>query len=199
VLPRRSLVLGLVLAAALALASVALAANIQIRIEGKTKTIFGATEPRAVATNPLQALDAASLAGEFYFHVATTSFGPYVDQIGRYPAAGAAGWVFKVNGAMPPIAADQVQLKNGDRVLWYYAEFGPSGGGPATLHIKRGVDRCYQVVTQDDNGRERPASGATIVVGTKRYKPPFGRLCLRKAHPAVHATMPGAIRSNVVA
>ena len=36
----------------------------------------------------MQALDLASLRGEFYYHVTTTSFGPYVDQIGRHPGRG---------------------------------------------------------------------------------------------------------------
>src|SRR5439155_412019 len=35
-------------------------------------------------------------------HVASSSFGNYVDQIGFYPAGGSAGWVFKVDGASPP-------------------------------------------------------------------------------------------------
>ena len=39
-------------------------------MEGKTTTIFGATEPAlTTGTNALAALDAASLAGEFYYHV----------------------------------------------------------------------------------------------------------------------------------
>ena len=33
----------------------------------------------------MQALDLASLRGEFYYHVTTTSFGPYVDQIAARP------------------------------------------------------------------------------------------------------------------
>src|SRR5918912_4302154 len=129
---RRPLTFVLALLAALTVASAALAANVHIRVEGKTRTIFGATEPRIVASSPLQALDTASLAGEFYYHVTTTSFGPYVDQIGRYAAGGTSGWVFKVNGKMPPVGADQVQLQDGDDVLWYWADFGPNGGGPPT-------------------------------------------------------------------
>ncbi len=41
----------------------------------------------------------------------SSSFGNYVDQIGFYPGAGDAGWVFKVNGVSPPVGADQVQLE----------------------------------------------------------------------------------------
>ena len=67
-------------------------------------------------------------AGEFYYHVQQTSFGPYVDQIGLYAAAGQTGWVFKVNGKSPPVGADAVQLQDGDTVLWYWAQFGIAGG-----------------------------------------------------------------------
>src|SRR6266852_2115886 len=64
------------------------AVRVHVRVEGMTRTIFGPTAPVLdVKVNALDALDAASLAGEFYYHVESTSFGPYVDQIGRYAAA----------------------------------------------------------------------------------------------------------------
>ena len=127
------------LAALIALAALlvpsALGASVSVRVEGRTLSIFGSLETRFEAgANPMQALDLASLRGEFYYHVTTTSFGPYVDQIGRHSAGGTNGWVFKVNGASPPVGADQVQLNDGDRVLWYWATFGPTGG-PPTLHL----------------------------------------------------------------
>ena len=114
----------------------ALAARVSIRVEGRTQTIFGATEPRVEAGHALQALEAASALGEFYYHLAQSSFGRYVDQIGRYPAGGTSGWVFKVNGESPPVGADAVELRDGDRVLWYHATFG-STGGPPTLLLRR--------------------------------------------------------------
>ena len=43
---------------AVALPPAALAANVKIRVEGKTTTIFGAAQPRVTADNALQALDA---------------------------------------------------------------------------------------------------------------------------------------------
>ena len=46
-----------------ALAPAALAANVKIRVEGKTTTIFGPAQPTVTADNALQALDAASTAG----------------------------------------------------------------------------------------------------------------------------------------
>ncbi len=122
---RRLSILSVLLA--VILTPTALAANVSIRVEGKTTTIFGAAQPRIAADNALQALDVASTAGEFYYGTTTADFGTYVSQIGKYPAAGSAGWVFKVNGVSPPVGADKVTLKDGDVVLWYYATFGAPG------------------------------------------------------------------------
>ena len=66
------------------------------------------SEAHAAGTNALDALETASGIGEFYYHVQRTAFGPYVDQVGRNPASGQTGWVFKVNGQSPPVGADAV-------------------------------------------------------------------------------------------
>ena len=70
---RRIVVLSLLLLVALAPA--ALAANVKIRVEGKTTTIFGAVQPTIAADNALQALDVASTAGEFFYGTTTAEFG----------------------------------------------------------------------------------------------------------------------------
>ena len=134
------------LAALVALAALlvpsALAARVSVRVEGRSLSIFGSLEtPFEAGANAMQALDAASLRGEFYYHVAQSSFGPYVDQIGRHPAGGTNGWVFKVNGVSPPVGADKYELRDGDRVLWYWATFGPTGG-PPTLRLTRSGRNC---------------------------------------------------------
>jgi len=67
----RARLIALAALAVLVLAPSALAADVKIRVEGKTTTIFGATQPRVSADNALQALDAASVAGEFHYAVAT--------------------------------------------------------------------------------------------------------------------------------
>ena len=59
-----------VVAAALVIVPSAAAVRVHVRVEGKTHTIFGATAPLVtVKANPLDALEAASNAGEFYYHV----------------------------------------------------------------------------------------------------------------------------------
>ena len=192
---RRLVALSVILAVALTPA--ALAANVQIRVEGKTQTIFGAQQPRVSAANPLQALDLASTAGEFHYGMTTTDFGAYVSQIGKYAAAGSAGWVFKVNGVSPPVGADQVTLKDGDVVLWYYATFG-AAGGPPTLELQRLPGNCYVVQSVTDAGRRTRAAAATLVADGKRFRARNGRACIGKHAGLVRAIAPGAVRSNAV-
>jgi hypothetical protein len=194
---RRTLVSALAAAFLLIAPAAALAARVTIRVEGKTQTIF-APAPRALdAANALEALDLASLAGEFYYHLAASSFGPYVDQIGRFAGAGSTGWVFKVNGASPPVGADKVELKDGDVVLWYFAEFG-AAGGPPTLDLQRRPGGCYQVSAQDDKGTRTAAAGAALLVDGRRLETKAGRACLKGKHGLVRATLAGAVRSNAV-
>jgi hypothetical protein len=188
------------LAALVALAALlvpsALAARVSVRVEGRTLPLFGSLETRFEAGgNAMQALDIASLRGEFYYHVTTTSFGSYVDQIGRHPAGGTNGWVFKVNGASPPVGADKVTLKDGDVVLWYYATFGNSGG-PPTLELQRLPANCYVVESVNDAGKRARAANATLLADGKRFRTKSGRACIGRHTGLVRATAPGAVRSN---
>ena len=192
---RRSLVLSVLLA--LILTPAALAASVQIRVEGKTQTIYGAEQPRVTAAHALQALDAASTAGEFHYGLTASSFGNYVSQIGKYAAGGPAGWAFKVNGVTPPVGADKVTLKDGDTVLWYYATFGPAGG-PPTLELQRLPGNCYVVQSVTDAGVRTRAATATLAADGKRFRTRSGRACIGRHTGLVRATAPGAVRSNAV-
>ena len=194
---RRSLVLAVVLSAALFVSAAAFAAGITIRVEGKTQTIY-ATLPAAVdAPNALAALEAASRKGEFYYGLTHSSFGDYVRQIGRYAAAGSAGWVFKVNGVSPPVGADQVQLEDGDSVLWYWAEFG-ANGGPPTLQLEADGTNCYRVTAYDDAGKATPGATAVLHVDGRRVKTPGGKGCVGAHRGLVRAYAVGTVRSNSV-
>jgi hypothetical protein len=186
------LVLSLVLPAA------AFAANVHVRVEGKTRTIWGTTAPALTATTAKDALEQASIAGEFYYHITVTSFGPYVDQIGRYPADSSSGWVFKVNNVSPPVGADQVTLADGDNVLWYYATFGPTGG-PPTLSLASVAGGCYRATAYDDAGKSTSVDGLVVHIGSKMSIPTTtGAKVCPGPHPGVlvRATATGAVRSN---
>ena len=192
-----------VVLAALVLAPSAAAVRVHVRVEGEKTTIWGPTAPLVnVQANAMDALEAASGIGEFYYHVQRTSFGPYVDQVGRNPASGQTGWVFKVNGQSPPVGADAVTLHDGDTVLWYWAQFGVAGG-PKTLLLERGGKGCYRVYQQDDNGVRTAAVGAVLHVGRSRTVQTQGSTqaavgCPGKHRGLVRATLAGAVRSNAL-
>ncbi len=195
---RRLPVLVTVLGLALACAATALGATVTVRVEGKTQSIFGSAPVKLDAPNALVALDVASALGEFYTHVTQASFGRYVSQIGRYPGAGSSGWVFKVNGASPPVGADQVTLKDGDEVLWYFATFSATGG-PKTLSLKATTANCYVTASSDDAGKATPAAGAQVYVDGRRFNAGAnGRVCVGRHAGTVRAFAVGAVRSNAV-
>jgi hypothetical protein len=203
---RRLITLVAVATAFAVLVPAALAAvRVHVRVEGKTTTIFGAAEPTlASGTNALAALEAASLAGEFYYHL---SPGPFVDQIGRYKGEGFSGWSYKVNGVSPPIAADQATIEAGDTVLWYWTTFSEQGGSPTLLlaqwHPSRArsgkpLRNCYRVLSQNDLGQTSPATGATLRVDGRRVATRNGRGCIGRQRGGVRATAPHAVRSNAL-
>jgi hypothetical protein len=196
---RRLIILAGVALLACALAAPALGVRLKVRVEGKTTTIFGSTQPTlTTGPNALATLDAASVAGEFYYHVQTTAFGPFVDQIGLYPGAGTSGWSYKINGVSPPVGADQATVKDGDTVLWYWSTFTPQGGSPTLLLRKRAARNCYTVLSQDDQGASTPATGARLLVDSRSVKTRTGRGCVGKHRGLVRATLPNAVRSNAL-
>ena len=175
---------------------------VSIRVEGKTTTLFGAAEPHALAATPLDALQAASRAGEIYIHVTKASFGSYVDQIGRYAASGSAGWVFKVDDVSPPVGADALELKRGDRVEWYWADFS-SGSGPKTLRLARvGKAACYRALAYDDSGKASFPDGTVLHVDGRAVKTQGATqaavACVGPHRGLVRATAPGMVRSNAL-
>jgi Domain of unknown function (DUF4430) len=193
--------LVVLVALSLALPATAFAATVHVRVEGKTRTLFAPAEVTVTASNALEALQQAALLGELYVHVTTSSFGNYVDQVGYYGGSADSGWVFKVDNTSPPVGADQVRLKDGDTVLWYYATFGPSGGPPTLTLTHSGAAGCYTVAAWDDNGKPASVSGVSLHVGSKRVVPAkLGSSTCVGAHRGllVRATAIGAVRSNAL-
>jgi hypothetical protein len=192
--------LVLVLLVFFVLPASAFAATVKVRVEGKTQTLFGPTEITVNAANAQDALEQASILGELYYHVTQSSFGPYIDQVGRYGGTASSGWVFKVDDVSPPVGADKVTLKDGDRVLWYYADFGPTGG-PPTLAVKSAAKGCYTATAFDDAGKAATVTGLTWHIGSKKSAPgTTGTSYCPGTHTGllVRATATGAVRSNAV-
>jgi uncharacterized protein DUF4430 len=188
-----------ILALSLVLPTTALAATVHVRVEGKTRTLFAPTEVTVTASNALDAIQQASLLGEIYYHLTVASFGTYVDQVGLYGGTATSGWVFKVNNVSPPVGADAVHLQDGDHVLWYYADFGPTGG-PPTLSVTAGKG-CYTATAFDDNGKPAKVAGLAWHVGSRRsVAGATGKAFCPGKHVGVlvRATATGAVRSNAV-
>jgi hypothetical protein len=195
---RRLIVLVAVAGLVLSFAAAAVAATVTVRVEGKTRSIFGSLPVAVDASNALQALDIASTLGEFHYQLTSLSFGDYVSQIGKYPGTGNTGWVFKVNGVSPPVGADQVVLQDGDTVLWYFALFGDAGG-PPTLDLRAAGTGCYTASSLDDAGKRTAAAGAVLHVDGRRAKvDATGRGCVGRHRGLVRAYAVATVRSNSV-
>jgi hypothetical protein len=196
------------------MASPALAVQVHVRIEGARSTIWGAKEPWVTPVTgtiqppsgepltvntdtPFGALERASRRGEFFYATTTFSFGSYVSQIGRYEAGATTGWVYKVNGISPPVGATDYALKQGDRVLWYFAEFGPSGG-PKTLLIRK-RNACFKALAQDDAGAATAVKDVSFRVNGRHVASSSGRLCPTRRVRSIRVTKPGFVRSVVLA
>ena len=191
----RALTLAAAIVAVLVVASTA-SASVRVRVEGPASTLFGAVEPRLGGSRGnLTALDALALT-RLPFDTQPTGEGLYVDRIAQFSSAGTAGWALKVNGVMQTVP-DRVKLRTGDRVLWYWAQFGIVAGGPPTLALRRD-GACYRVVSQDDDGAETVARGAVLQVDGRRFATRNGRACLPAHKGLVRATSPHAIRSNAL-
>ena len=212
---RRSLACFAVLAVGLVFVGSALAARVHVRVEGRYATLAGRAEPLVTPTTgtfsppdgpeltladptALGALHRVTQLWEVYYRVQSTDFGPYVDRIGRHAAGGAAGWVYKVNGVMPTVGADQYVVNRGDRVLWYWAEF--SSGSPKTLDLARPSTNCFRAWAVGDSGvRSRAENVVFRIDGRRHVASASGRICLGRDWHKVRALKTGTIRSQVIA
>lgn len=215
---RLLLAFGGTLLVAVALAATAVAGtdvNVTVRVEGKTRNLFGATAPSLVpaqgslaaeadatveVTRPtvLGALETASLVGEFNYNLKVFSFGSFVDRVGRFGSAGLTGWFFKVNGRAPQVGANDVVLKNGDSVLWYWTKLDSTTfAGPDTLKLvrKRG---CFVAQAVNANGKAKRAKNVVFRLDERRrIRSKSGRLCTSNWESA-RVVKRGLIRSQVL-
>jgi hypothetical protein len=97
------------------------------------------------------------------------SFGLAVCGIGGFEAGGSSFWYLKHNHAGAQVGGDQLQLRQGDQVLWYLS---PGFPPPVELALRAparaqpGVPFQVSVVQFDDSGTQSPAAGATVSGGT---------------------------------
>ena len=192
---RRSLVLLAVVAPLSSLAGLAAAAQVDVRVEGKTQTIFGADEPRSSArTRWTRSTPAAR------WPSSTPTSRALVRPVRRpgrlLPRRRPTGWVFKVNGVSPPVGADQVQLKDGDTVLWYFAQFG-ADRRPADARSLEPIERAATARRRRTTRAWRQVPPASSSTSARRPCPHRRDASVRGSpHGLVWASAPGAVRSN---
>ena len=186
----------------------AAAARVHVRVEGKTHTIFGATAPFVnVKANALDALEAASNAGEFYYHVQQTSFGPYVDQIARY--AGGRRDRLGLQGERQVAAGRRRRgVAEGRRHRALVLGAVRRRGRAEDARARACRRRAEELLPRLRGGRQRrsrtAAVGAVLHVGRSRTVATQGATqaavgCVGKHRGLVRATLAGAVRSNALA
>ena len=181
---------------AAALVPAALAVNVHVRVEGKSRTLFGATEPTVdVPANALDALKTTAMLAEFYYHVTLDLLRALrrPDRPlpgGRERRLGLQGGRRVVAGRRRPDAAEG--RRHAALVL----------GRLRPDDVRRPEDarssrRRRRTATppssQDDKGAATPAAGATLHVGSKRTVATSGGAACVGTHTGllVRATLAG--------
>lgn len=169
------------------------------RIEGADSQVCSGT---IVAITALDVVKNASTTCNFTYHIQTTSFGPYLNQINNDKAAGLVGWVFLVNNVAPQVGAGDYQLQSGDQVLWYYGDFSwlPSRISLSKTTIDHGSS-TQATVESFSGGAWTPVSGATVFVNSQTITANSGGVAVVSppdGNYKVFAEKTGFIRSNAV-
>ena len=153
----------------------ALAARVHVRVEGKTQTIYGSTEP--VARGRRQRARRARV-GQPRRRVLLPRHGDVVRAVRRpdRPLSGRRVDRLGVQGQRRLAARRRrpVALHDGDTVLWYLATFGADRRAEDARAARSGAKRnCYRVVAQDDAGKA--TRGARARSPRRRPRRPHAR------------------------
>ncbi len=191
----RTASLSATLVAVLALPALAQAAPtaVNVRIEGKTSTIFegpvttdaktittakGGTHPCGAGPTPTSALDDAARKGGF------TWDGSYFDPPGDFFAERVAGesqtasefWGVFVNGVQPMVGGCQVPLSPGDEALWTFDAFNKVGaltltgpdavrtGAPFVVRVVNSASKAGVAGVQVGNGVTDGNGNAVVTI-----------------------------------
>lgn len=138
-------------------------AKFNFQIEGKNSSVCsGKTE----GPTALDVVKNASLQCGFSYNIATTSFGPYLNQIGEDKAEGLIGWLYLVNYTPPQVGASEFVLKPGDSVLWFFGDY---NWKPTRLSLSKtevaSEENSNATVESFDNGSWSPLNEAKVFYG----------------------------------
>ncbi|TEB07823.1 Endo-1,4-beta-xylanase A precursor [Pelotomaculum schinkii] len=85
--------------------------------------LYGPSDVAVAETNKwgLTALGALDASGISY-QTSSWSYGYLVNSIGGQANSGMAGWMYVVNGSSPSVGADKYNIKNNDKIIFYYSK-----------------------------------------------------------------------------
>jgi len=98
------------------------AVTVNIAVVGKNRELlYGPGPVKLLKNNPwgltaLGVLDATGLPYDI-----SKRFPDFVEAIAGLRNKGQSGWLYKVNGEVPPVAADKKPVAANDRVIWWYS------------------------------------------------------------------------------
>jgi hypothetical protein len=128
---------------------------------GKSVTVKG---PTALGLLARGARSTASLRPLLVTDAFVSEFGLGLCGIGGSNGTAKKSWYLKVNHKNPELGGESVKLKKGDEVLWALEQFPYPNelALEAPAEATPGVPFQVQVYSYDDNGKRKPAAGATI-------------------------------------
>ena len=174
--------------------------QVNFRIEGANSQVC---QGSLSAADALQVVEKAATQCGFTYHIQTTSFGPYLDQIGNDTAQGAIGWIYLVNLQSPSVGARDYNLQTGDSVLWFYGEYNlvPTRLTLQSAQIGSGQSTTA-TVESFSNQTWSPLQAAQVLVGSSTFTTnASGQVSFNPAdgYFRVYAKKDGFIRSDLVA
>ena len=147
--------------------SSAQAQTFSFRIEGSKDTLCTG---QTLGPTAMDIVKNASTQCGFSYNIQTTSYGPYLNQIGSDAASGQNGWVFLVNDTEPNVGAADYQLMPNDQVLWFFGDYTWLPIKLALSSAQTGSGQSVVATVEDfNNNIWSPLAGANVTVGTKTF------------------------------
>lgn len=169
------------------------------RVEGASEQICAG---KTTARTALDIVKNASALCGFTYHIAETSFGPYLDKINNDEASGLTGWLYLVNNISPPLGAADYNLQPQDEALWYFGDF---SWLPTRLSLSSTEAPSNTAITATvesfSNNTWSPVEGALVAFGANTATTNNnGQATISPAdgYYKIFATKNGYVRSNSI-
>jgi len=148
--------------------------SVNVSVIGKNSTkLFAAATLSLLSSGSygytaLGALDATGLSWSF-----SSQFPDFVIEIAGLANQGLNGWMYKVNGLAPSVAAGDYTLAEGDSVIWWYStsSSGGSGGGTgsiAAITTVTGNSDFMQEISFYQTELDKMVNGSNLVNSSSR-------------------------------